>query len=433
MHILFIRPGICGTRTFDALPPLSIGVLAARTPPDIRCTFVDDALGEVYGGPKPDLVAITTQTFSALRAYDLAEDFRSRGVPVVLGGYHPTLLSDEASRFADAVVIGDAEGVWEMVIDDARRGVLRSIYRADQDRPLHDVAIDRSIFLGKNYPKIELASFTRGCRFSCDFCAIKAFYPNVRSRSLDLFSEELQELDLRRILFIVDDNIYTTPKLFRELLAVLRNAGAKWACQISIDVARDEALVEEMARSGCMLVIIGFESLDPLNLKQIGKRWNVVSGAYPDVVARFHRHGIAVYGTFVFGYDADTLDTIESALEFAVSSKLEIANFNPLTPMPGSRLYERLLAEKRLLRPTWWLDRDYRYGDPIFVPRNMDAGGFVEKCYWAKREFYSWRSMIQRLLLSDSRFDWYRIKTAFAANVVSHREIMRKQHKTLGG
>jgi radical SAM superfamily enzyme YgiQ (UPF0313 family) len=179
-------------------------------------------------------------------------------------------------------------------------------------------------------------------------------------------------------------------------------------------------------------VLLGFESLSSVNLKQMGKSWNRVAGDYLSVVKKFHQRGMAVYGTFVFGYDGDTAATIQDSLDFAIAAKLEIANFNPLTPTPGSPLYERLQQEQRLLSPHWWLDPNYRYGDPIFVPKSMPADEFAQHCFAAKTAFYSWSSIAQRVLLADTEFDWFRMGMVGLANVISRKEVMRKQARLLG-
>jgi radical SAM superfamily enzyme YgiQ (UPF0313 family) len=181
-----------------------------------------------------------------------------------------------------------------------------------------------------------------------------------------------------------------------------------------------------------VVALVGFESLSEANLRQMGKPWNRVAGDYRTVVRRFDERGIAVYGTFVFGYDSDTAETIQQCLDFAMEAKLGIANFNPLTPTPGSPLYDQLAREKRLLSPQWWLDEQYRYGDPIFIPKSMSPTEFAEKCFQAKQTFYSWTSIAQRVLYPNAKFDWFRSGMLGLANVVSRKEVLRKQHRALG-
>lgn len=432
-RITLIRPNMGGHRASDAMTPLSLGILSALTPKDIEVSLHDERLEALPEGDSPDLAAITVETFTARRAYQIADQYRKRGVPVVLGGYHPTFLPGEAAQHADAVVTGDAEGVWETVLSDARAGQLQPFYRGTGERPLADYAIDRGIFAGKRYNPIQLIQATRGCRFSCDFCSIRAFYPGtVRRRELSGLVEEIESLNRRQLFFFVDDNLFAEREHLLALLAAIRPLGIRWACQVSIDVARDETLLEKMAEAGCLLALIGFESLNAQNLRQMGKAWNRASGGYLEVVERFHKLGIAVYGTFVFGYDEDTTETIRACLDFALAARLELANFNPLTPMPGSRLYERLFSEGRLLFPTWWLDPAYRYGDPIFIPRKMTPEAFAEEAFRLKEAFYTWPSMVRRFLGSAAGLDLYQAALVALGNVISRREVYRKQRRSLG-
>lgn len=432
--ITLIRPNMGAYHSTDALPPLSMAVIAARTPKEFDVKFYDDRIESLPTLDSPNLVAITVETFTAYRAYQIADSYRARGVPVVMGGYHPTFLPEEALKHSDTVVLGDAEGAWEQVIDDYfNHHQMKSLYQGDNSRPMNDVVLDRSIFLNKKYPPVDLVWFSRGCRFACDFCSIHSFYKDgTRFRPAESVIQELQQRKTKNMVLFVDDNLFVSKEGFDSLLTALEKINIRWACQISIDVARDQVLLDRMARTGCMLVLIGFESFSPANLIQMGKKWNKVSGDYSDVVRKIHARGIAVYGTFVFGYDSDTVETIEETLQFAMNARLEIANFNPLTPTPGSNLYSRLLQEKRLLKPKWWLDSNYRYGDAIFVPKQMDPVQFSEKCFEVKKRFYSLGSIANRIIRSDTGFNWYRSSVMAIANIVSRREIMKKQHHLLG-
>jgi radical SAM superfamily enzyme YgiQ (UPF0313 family) len=432
-RITLLRPNMGDYRSSDGMLPLSIAAIAARTPSDVEVRFHDDVIETIPDDDTPDLAALTVGTFTARRAYDIADHYRARGVPVILGGHHPSLLPDEALEHADAVVIGDAEGNWEQLLADFRRGALRRRYAGDIHRPMDDVHYDRGIFRGKRYVPIEPVQYSRGCRFVCDFCSIRAFYrDSLRHRPQERLVAELQELGTRKMVFFVDDNLFGSIESLNQLLEAIRPLGIRWSCQISIDVARDEQLLDRMAAAGCQLALIGFESLSRENLKQMAKPWNRVAGDYLSVVRRFHERGVAVYGTFVFGYDHDTTDTIRQSLDFALEARLEIANFNPLTPTPGTPLYDRLLSEGRLLSPRWWLDPAYRYGDPIFRPRGMTPDEFAGQCYEAKRDFYSWRSITTRVLGSHAGLDWFRTGMVGLANIISRREIIRKQYRAMG-
>jgi len=236
----------------------------------------------------------------------------------------------------------------------------------------------------------------------------------------------------KKLLFFVDDNLFASRRQLLDLLRMLIPMKLRWSCQISIDVARDEVLLDAMAEAGCRFVLIGFESLNEANLKQMGKPWNRVAGNYSKVIRQLHQRGIGVYGTFVFGYDSDNAETVRRSVEFAIESRMEIANFNPLTPTPGSQLYKRLQQEHRLLKPEWWLDDGYRYGDPIFIPRSIAPEELAAECFAARKHFYSWSSIALRLF--DSGRPWSAFGTTMTgiANLVSRREIYNKQARLLG-
>ena len=431
MKLALIRPNMGNHKSSDAMQPLAIGILAELSKGH-DVVFYDDRTEDVPETIDADLIGMSVETFTAKRAYMLADRYRQQGIPVVMGGYHPTFLPDEALRHADAVVVGDAEGTWEEVLADFEKKELKKIYRS-KNGSMTNVKVNRNIFKDKKYAPVEMVQYGRGCRFVCDFCSIHSFYgSNVRVRPVDRVQQELSEIDRRKLLFFVDDNLFSTIDNVKSLLKMLKPLKLNWSCQISIDIARDHGMLDLMAESGCKFVLIGFESLQPDNLKAMRKNWNHVSGPYSEVVKALHQRGIGIYGTFVFGYDHDTADTIRESLDFALESRLEIANFNPLTPTPASELYNRLKDEGRLISPEWWLDPSYKYGSPIFKPARITAEEMNEKCFEAKKEFYSWSSIGRRVLLSDTKFSLFGRSMSTIANIISRREIYNKQGMALG-
>jgi radical SAM superfamily enzyme YgiQ (UPF0313 family) len=435
MHVTLVRPRLGIGVSADAMTPLVFAILAARTPPDVTLAMIDERV-EPFVPVETDLVAITVETYTAARAYEIAAYYRAKGVPVVMGGHHPTVVPEEALEHAEAVVVGDAEGVWERILADAREGRLERRYQqAADERDVAGLRFDRSIFGEKKYAPVSLVQVGRGCRFACDFCSIHAFYGTWRDqRPPEAIVAELRELPPDRMIFFVDDNLLWQRDRFVALLEAIRPLRRRWSCQISIDVARDDALLDLMADAGCALVLIGFESLDPVNLKQMRKNWNGVAGTYEDVIARLHARNIMIYGTFVFGYDNDREESFARTAEFAGAQNLAIANFNALTPMPGTGLYARLLGKGELLRPGWWIDPDYRYGDPIFEPKAMSTAALHEGPMAARRMFYSWRSIATRALRGVRLWrNPVHIALMLLANVISRREIFRKQAQLLHG
>lgn len=432
MKITFIRPGMVGGRAADASEPRVFALLGALTPPDVDCVLYDERIEPVPVAEPTDLVALSVDTFSARRAYQLAGEYHRRGVPAVLGGHHPTLAPAEAQCFARCIVRGDAEGVWPRLVADARAGRLERGYECSEPIPVAS-RVDRRLFAGKPYPALSLVEFGRGCPHACDFCSVHAFYGAAyRRRQVGDVVAELAGLG-RRHVFFTDDNLFADRPAALELLQALRPARVRWSCQASLEVAAQPDILRQMADSGCCSITIGFESLVPENLAQMGKAWNLRQGPFGELVARCRDHGIMVYGTFVFGYDHDTPDVFARTVQFAVESKLFLANFNPLTPTPGTALYERLRREGRLLRPRWWLDPQYRYGEAVFRPRQMTPEQLAEGCYRARTEFNRGASILRRALDRQANAgSLHRLGLFLVANLVSRREIHRKQGLPLG-
>lgn len=434
MRVAFIRPNLGDFRARDAMEPIVFSILAARTPAIVETELHDERLAPIPLDLDVDLVAMTVETYTARRAYQIAAHYRRRGVPVVMGGYHPTLLPDEVERYCDSVVIGDAEAVWPVILDDAAQRRLAPRYRGDAAIESGGVPPDRRIFAGKRYAPVSLVNFGRGCRLACDFCSIHAFYgKRIAQRPVADVVAELEALPRRRPVFFVDDNLFSDRPTLLRLLDAIRPLRLRWVCQTTIDVARDPVLLDRMAESGCMLAVIGFESLSERNLARIGKKWNLRRGDYTDGIARLQERGIMIYGSFVFGYDDDTPDTFDRTVEFALEAGFCIANFNPLTPTPGTALMRRLREEGRLLHDAWWLDPAFRYGDAAFVPRGMSPEQLTQGCWRARREFYRAGSIARRLLTHPSLYlHPARAALYLAANLVSQREIHRKQGARLG-
>jgi radical SAM superfamily enzyme YgiQ (UPF0313 family) len=434
VKVTFINPNFTRHTSRDALEPLAFAVLSGLTPPSVKRVFYDERVERVPLDEPTDLVAISAQTFTAKRAYCIAAEYRKRGVPVVLGGYHPTLQAEEASRYADSVAVGDAEEIWPSILEDAAAGSLKSRYMA----PVHPgqttfrTVYDRSIFHGKPYPVLKPVQFSRGCRFDCDFCSVRAFYGSgAKHRDPADVIDEIRGLR-SRYLFFVDDNLFANRSLLDGLLAALKPLKKMFACQVSIDAARDDSLPRRMAEAGCRAVFIGFESFDEGNLAAMNKRANR-SAEYREVVGRFKSHGIMVTGSFMFGYDHDSQDTIRQALEFAVEQKLCLAHFNLLFPFPGTPLLYRLKAEHRLLYDDWWINDDYRYGKCHFRPRRMEPEDLELAIQKARTEFNRIGSILHRF--TDLRANAASLSSAFlywSANLTSRAEIARKLRMGVG-
>lgn len=415
------------------MAPLPAAAVAAMTPAGVERRFYDDRLEAIPYDEPTDLVALSVETYTARRAYQIASEFRRRGVPVVMGGFHATLCPDEVARYAESVVVGEGEEVFPRVVDDYRHGTPRKVYRA-AGRPARIATPDRSIFRGKRYLPIGLVEFARGCRFRCDFCAIQSFFDSTQShRGID---EVLAEIDeVRRpgqMIFFVDDNIMSDLEAAKELMRALLPLGIRWVSQSSINVAYDEEALDLMRRSGCQGVLVGFESLDPASLKEMRKSFNLMKGGPRQAMANFRRHGLRIYGTFIFGYDHDGPETFERALDFARDESLFIAAFNHITPFPGTPLHARMAGEGRLLWDAWWLDDAYRYNMVPFRPVRMDADELARRCVEARRSFYGWKSIAQRGRRRVNRRDPFMLANYLVINAMHQRDVEGRNGLPLG-
>lgn len=435
MNIVFIRPSMFGKKPKDAMQPLIFAIIKSLTPKDIEISFFDELVEEIPRDLRADAVAITVDTFSARRAYKLAGFFREKGSKVIMGGFHPTMMPEECLEHADAVAIGEAEDTWAAILEDLKNNTLKDRYYSRNDTELSRVEYDYSVFEGKKYNRIGLVQFGRGCKFSCDFCSIHAFYKDsVRCREISEIVDEIRRRK-EKYLFFIDDNIFANEEKARELFSALVPLKKKWFCQISIDAARDVEMLKLMKRAGCMLLLIGFESLNIDNLRMMKKGANIKNIDYGEIISNIYDCGLMIYGTFVIGYDYDTVESVRDTVKFAIDNRFSIANFNPLMPMPGTTLYERLKAENRLVHDRWWIDDSYSYGDAMLVPEKLTGEQLKEACKSARYEFNSYKNIFKRLFgggranaVSAENMAVYLI-----ANFISRKEIMSKQGRKLGG
>lgn len=439
MRLTLIHPAIGhkrGERYIRSwqMEPLPMAVIAGLTPRDVEIRFYDDRMETIPYDEATDAVVLSLETYTAKRAYQIASEFRQRGVPVIVGGFHATLMPEEAERFAEAVIVGEAEEVWETVVDDLRHGVLKKRYQSSGRPTLDRIRIDRTIFRGKRYLPIRLIETGRGCRFPCNFCAIQTFFERThRSRPIEQIIAELRsQRDSTKVFFFVDDNFVGDMKFAKELLKALIPLKLRWITQMSINAAHDEEFLELLSRSGCMGVLIGFESLDDENLRAMNKRFNKMKGGYGKALENLHRYRIRVYATFVFGYEHDTRASFEQAVEFAIDQRFYIAAFNHLTPFPGTRLYEELKQAGRLRFDAWWLDAGYRYNDLPFLPARLSPEEVTELCVEARRIFYGWGSILKRGLERTNHSDAFMLRNFLPINIMHRADVSKRNGYPLG-
>lgn len=417
------------------MEPLPAAMIDALTPPDVAIKFYDDRLEAIPFDESTDLVAISVETYTAKRAYQIASEYRRRGTPVVMGGFHAMLCPEEVALYAEAVVVGEAEEIWPRLIDDARHGALDKFYRAPRRPALGGVRPDRSIFRGKRYLPIGLVEAGRGCHFRCDFCAIQTAFERTQTRRPpDDVIAELQHLrnENKRFFFFVDDNITSNMAQAKELYRALMPLRIRWVSQASINAAHDEEFLALIRRSGCEGLLIGFESLNPENLRAMDKGFNTMKGGYEKALANLRRFGIKLYLTFIFGYDEDTTACFQETADFARAHQIYIGAFNHLTPFPGTPLYRRLAQEGRLLYDAWWLDDAYHYNMIPFLPKRMTPEELQAGCLAARRSFYSLPSILRRSLNHVNRPDFFMFWNYLLINWMIRREVAARDFFPLG-
>ena len=441
MKITFIKPNIGRLEHSlyvdqGRMEPLMLGVLAGLTPPDVECVLIDDRIEPMRYDEATDLVAITVETFTARRAYEIAAEYRVRGVPVILGGMHVSLLPDEAAMHADSLFIGDAETLWAQVVDDARQHRLRARYQAAPGpAQLGGCLPRRDLFKGKGYLPISLLQFVRGCRYACKFCAVARYFDRQHHvRAIDAVLREIEAQD-RRMLFFVDDNIASDHAALADLCRALEPMKVRWVSQASLDITRNPKLMDLLERAGNWGNVVGFESITPASLRDGKKSPNLPAfSGYRDEIRILREHGMQTWAAFTLGYDHDTEASIAATADFALEHKFAFAAFNILMPYPNTPLYEQLAREDRLLYDgRWWLHPDYRFNHAAFLPQHLDADALTAACHTARTRFNSLAGIARRF--SDPRTHWRSLArvAAFATySLLFRREVQRKHGMRFG-
>ena len=381
------------------MEPLPAAYIAALTPKDVELAFYDDRMEKIPYDEPTDLVAISIETYTAKRAYQIATEYRRRGVPVVMGGFHATLVPDEVKQYAETVVIGEAEQLWPQVVEDFKRGKIKRVYKQEGRSDIKSIQPDRSIFKGKRYLKIRLIEASRGCVYKCNFCAVTAYFDATATRrSAESIIAEIKEInEPKSLYFFVDDNSVSDPKEAKKFYEALKPLKIRWVSQATISMTYDEDLLKAMKESGCQGVLIGFESLNKENLVSMNKKFNYQRGGFKRAIQLLNKYGIRIYATFLFGYENDTLESFQATKDFCIKNKIFMAAFNHLTPFPGTPLYEQLERDGRLLHDKWWLDDNYFYGRIPFKT-NLSPDIIAKECMRSRRAFYSLPSIIYRML-----------------------------------
>lgn len=442
MKITLIKPNI-GRRGHSLyvdesrMEPLQLGILAALTPSDIEVVMYDDRAEVIPYDEKTDLVCITVETFTARRAYEISRQFMDMGVKVLMGGMHAMLLPGEVKEHATSIMVGDAEDKWLEMTEDLRNGCLKEEYVCSEVIvPQKGIITRRDIFKGKNYLPITLLQFSRGCRNSCSFCASGAYFRHHHyCRDVSEVIEEIKSQE-RKVLFFVDDNIVGNKEKAKELFRALIPLKIKWVSQASLDMLEDKELMDLMVKSGCMGLVVGFESIMSESIEAMKKGINksYADNHYKEAIRMLKSYGLQIWAAFTLGHDTDTLDSIKETYNFALKNKFSFAAYNILMPYPGTPLYDELSREGRLLyEKKWWLHPDYRFNYASFVPKNMSAIELTEVSFWCRKNYNSMSSIIYRAFdFKTNMRNPYKLLTYMVYNPIFKKEVFRKQGMKFG-
>ena len=392
---------------FTTLPPLSLAYVAAVTPLNWEVKIIDENI-EKFEFEEADLVGITAFTSTINRAYEIAQMYRERKIKVILGGIHVSMLPDEALQYADAVVVGEVEGIWERVIKDFSDNQLSPKYLGPRIDLTSFKIIPRRDLLHPDYLWQSIQT-SRGCPFNCYFCSVSKYLgKEYRQRRTQDVLSELEAIKDKYIFFLDDNVIGYGPesksraiKLFDGMIQ--RGLHKKWWMQTSINMSDDEQLIKLAAQAGCMFVFIGFETIDKERLKEMRKGINLKIGVenYKKVVDTFHKYGIGVLGAFIIGNDYESPAYYRELADFLVHSDIDIFQISFLTPLPGTQLMEQLQREGRVVCQNFPEDWDkYRFSYIVHRPKRVEAETIYTGSNYIKNRIYSFTTYHYRLIKS---------------------------------
>ena len=398
MKILLISPAIDAKKRTNKglmIPQLSLYILKGLTPPGHEVKILEEEKEDIDLEQECDLVGISCMTANAPRAYELCREFKERGKTVVLGGVHPTILPDEALQHADCVVVGEAEGVWGTLLQDWQNNNLQSKY--------HDPKPDLKKYVPKDFGKAYSKGFfnlipimtTRGCPYNCDFCCVtNLFGKKVRHIPIENVVRDIKESGAKKLMFL-DDNIIGRPKYAKALFKAIKPLKVKWAGQASVSLlTRDDELLELAAESGCKVLFFGIESVSKEPLDSMHKSIKEIEHL-EEAIQKIKKMGILVHASMIFGFDSDKKEVFDETVKFLVKNKVSTVSFNVLTPYPGTKVFEELERDGRLITTDW---RYYDHNTVVFQPRNMTPYELQLGKTNARKKFYSVWSVLARSL-----------------------------------
>lgn len=382
--------------------PLTLTTLASLVPEDIpaEIRIVDEGVDEIDPDRiEADLVGISAITGTAPRAYEISAQLQKKGIPVVLGGVHPTLMPQEAMRHADSVVAGYAEESWPQLLRDFAAGRMQRRYDQSPTLKLANLPFpQRQRYDSRMVNVGDTIEATRGCIYQCDFCVVPAAWGKPLQKPVAEVIADIKQMGASRVIFL-DLNLIADVAYAKELFTALVPLKIRWAGLVTTTIAWDDELLDLTAKSGCRGLLIGFESLNQESLKEAKKAFNM-RRSYYDVVRRIHERKIAIMGCFVFGFDHDTLESFDETVDFVMDSHMDLPRYAIAVPFPATGLFKRLKAEDRITTENWSL---YDGQHVVFQPKNMTAEELLQHTRRAWKKTYSYASIAKRLAGSRTR------------------------------
>lgn len=416
--------------------PLSLSMVAALTPPHWDVEIMDENIQD-FEMKEADLVGVTALTSTAFRSYEIIEMYCKAGIKTVIGGIHASMMPQEAAQYADVVVTGEAESIWSEVIHDFEHNELKKIYNGKL-LPMEHSPIPRRDLLHPDYDYAVIQT-TRGCPMQCEFCSVHYFNGrHYRARPVSEVLDEIEQIPQQK-LNIIDDNLIGYNKKSRERAVELfkgmidRGIEKDWVCQTSINFAEDEEVLKYAGKSGCRLALIGIESEAVEQLQESNKKLNIKAGVknYEKIFDKIHQYGIAVIGTFMYGFDEDTPESMERRTDFIINSNIDAAQASIYTPLPGTGLYKRFEKDNRLLYTNYPEDwQKYHCLETVIRPKNMTAEELEERMYSNWERMYDKKVLYRKMLRSIRETKNIRSSIwGFASNIERHNVVFGPHDK----
>ncbi len=410
MKILLIHPKRRGKnndtkKVIAFIPPLTLPTLAGLTPKNIDIEICDESVDDVNFNTDANLIGITGITSQINRGYEIADIFRKKGKKVIIGGIHVSAVPHEAKKHADSILIGEAEDVWEIMLKDFQNDQLKEEYQAETYPELTKLVVPRYDLLklnryrsstGTNLPRIPIQT-SRGCPFSCRFCCVTQFWgPKIRIKPLENIEKELLQIKSlgTNNVFFTDDNFIANMSHTKNLLELLKKMKFSWSCQVSTNIYQHKDLIFEMSKAGCTAVYMGIETFSEENLKNVNKKFNMIAD-YKKLFSLFGKAKIRITASMMIGLDGDKRQNLKDMVQQLINFKASSAQLYLLMPLPGTQIREQLLKENRIIDYNW----DHINGTKAtYQPKSFQAGE-LQKYYWELyNEFYSYESIIRRIL-----------------------------------